>query len=214
MSRFKAFIFDLDGVIVDTAKYHFKAWRSLANDLGFDFTEEQNEMLKGVSRMKSLELILELGGVQLSEEKKNELAAQKNECYIQYIDQMDANEILPGIRTFLQKLQGASIPIVLGSASKNAERILKQLDLYDFFQAIVDGNKVSRSKPDPEVFLKGAELVGITPSECIVFEDAPKGIQAAKSAKMYTVGVGQKHLLEQADDVISSFEGLEVDHWG
>ena len=214
MSRFKAFIFDLDGVIVDTAKYHFKAWRSLANDLGFDFTEEQNEMLKGVSRMKSLELILELGGVQLSEEKKNELAAQKNECYIQYIDQMDTNEILPGIRTFLQKLQGASIPIVLGSASKNAERILKQLDLYDFFQAIVDGNKVSRSKPDPEVFLKGAELVGITPSECIVFEDAPKGIQAAKSAKMYTVGVGQKHLLEQADDVISSFEGLEVDHWG
>ena len=127
---------------------------------------------------------------------------------------MDTNEILPGIRIFLQKLQGASIPIVLGSASKNAERILKQLDLYDFFQAIVDGNKVSRSKPDPEVFLKGADLVGITPSECIVFEDAPKGIQAAKSAKMYTVGVGQKHLLEQADDVIYSFEGLEVDHWG
>ena len=211
MSGIKACIFDLDGVIVDTAKYHFRAWRKLANDLGFDFTEEQNEMLKGVSRMESLRLILELGERTLPQQEMEALAEQKNTEYLAFVDQMTEAEILPGVSVFLSKLKSAGIPIVLGSASKNAVKILEKINLIEHFDAIIDGTKTSRSKPDPEVFIKGALACNTAHEHIVVFEDAPKGVQAAKAANMKAVGVGSADVLAEADTVISTFEGLELD---
>jgi beta-phosphoglucomutase len=211
MSEIKACIFDLDGVIVDTAKYHFLAWRKLANELGFDFSEEQNEMLKGVSRIESLRLILELGGVSMSEADIQLLAAKKNEDYLTFVNQMDEKEILPGVVPFLKQVRASGMKVVLGSASKNAERILKQINLIDIFDVIIDGTKTSRSKPDPQVFIMGAEAVSIPNEHCVVFEDAPKGVQAAQSAGMKTVGIGKSDVLGAADRVIPGFEGLELE---
>ena len=205
-----ACIFDLDGVIVDTAKYHYIAWRSLANRLGFDFTEEQNERLKGVSRMRSLEIILEIGGIQLSEKEKESYAAEKNDLYRSYITQMDDSEILPGVIEFLDQLDANHIPFALGSASKNAPTILDRIGLSHKFAAVVDGNSVTKAKPDPEVFLMGAKLLYVQPEKCIVFEDAVAGIEAAHNAGMKAVGVGDAIQLGNADMVISTFEGLTL----
>ena len=163
MNKIKAFIFDLDGVIVDTAKYHYLAWKDLANSLGFDFTENDNERLKGVSRVRSLEILLEIGGKEFDEQTKVELAARKNNQYVGLISKMTPREILPGATNFLQSAKEAGIKIVLGSASKNAPLILEKIELDHFFDAVIDGNKVSRAKPDPEVFLKGAEAVKTNP---------------------------------------------------
>lgn len=192
-------IFDLDGVIVDTAKYHFLAWKKLADDLGFEFTEEHNELLKGVSRVRSLEILLDIGKVEVSEEKKQEYLISKNEDYLGYITKMEADEILPGASELLDALDEANIKYVLGSASKNAPLILKQIGLYHRFQGIVDGNSVSKAKPDPEVFLIGAQKLDIAPNRCIVFEDAIAGIEAAKNAKMLSVGIGDGNTLSEAD---------------
>ena len=158
MSR-KAFIFDLDGVIVDTAKYHYLAWKELANQLGFDFTPEQNERLKGVSRVRSLEILLDIGKVHLEDDEKSKYLKEKNEQYLQYIAKMDHTEILPGIDDLLHYLKLNKIPFSLGSASKNARLILEILDLIGLFDAIVDGNDVSTAKPDPEVFLLAAPKI-------------------------------------------------------
>lgn len=208
MGEPKAILFDLDGVIVDTAKHHFIAWRALAAELGFDFTEADNERLKGVSRMDSLNILLEIGGINISEEKKKALAAKKNEQYVKAIQQMDRSEILPGVERFLTELKEKGVPFALGSASKNAPLILKQIDLYDTFDAIVDGNVISKAKPDPEVFLKGAELLKIDPKDCVVFEDAQAGIEAGKHAGMYVVGVGDADILTGADDYIQDLSDM------
>jgi beta-phosphoglucomutase len=210
MSR-KAFIFDLDGVIVDTAKYHYLAWRELAIQLGFDFTMEQNERLKGVSRVRSLEILLDLGKVHLEEEQKSKYLKEKNEQYLQYIAKMDHSEILPGIDDLLHYLKLNKVPFSLGSASKNARLILETLDLIDLFDAIVDGNDVSTAKPDPEVFLIAAEKLGVQPVDCIVIEDAQAGIEAANKAGMISVGIGDEHVLNEADFILKNTSELTID---
>jgi len=211
MKKELAFIFDLDGVIVDTAIYHYKAWQSIAKELGFDFTLEQNESLKGVSRMESLDRLLDFGAVSgLSNIEKIDLANRKNKLYREYILKLTPEAILPGVDSFLKKLVDQKFKIALGSASKNALTILSQIGYQDLFDSVIDGNKVSNSKPDPEVFLKAAEEVGVKPENSIVFEDAVAGITAAKSAKMRAIGVGDRKTLKEADLVIKSFENIEV----
>lgn len=194
----KAIIFDLDGVIVDTAKYHYLAWRKIALDLGFDFSEGQNEMLKGVSRVQSLEFLLESGQVTLSQSEKERLLREKNEHYLSLISHMDETELLEGIPALLRALRAHQIPFALGSASKNARLILDALHLTDWFTAIVDGNEVTQAKPDPEVFLKAAQKLGYQPEDCIVIEDSQAGIQAANAVGMTSVGIGSKEVLYES----------------
>lgn len=210
LMNIQACIFDLDGVIVDTAKYHYRAWRKLANSLGFDFTEIDNEQLKGVSRMESLDIILNIGKKTLDEPSKQTLASQKNDWYLEYITAMTPNEILPGIVSFLDELKTQNMRIALGSASKNAVLTLEKVNLLDRFEIVIDGTKTTRSKPDPQVFLMGASGLGITPKNCIVFEDATKGIEAARKAGMYAVGVGVSNFT-QAHAVIPSFEKINFE---
>lgn len=211
MKEINACIFDLDGVLVDTAVYHYKAWRRLANELGFDFTEEENEELKGVNRLKSLELILGWGGVQKTSEEIELLAQKKNEWYLEMIVSMQPEELLPGSREFLEELKAKGIKIALGSASKNAKIILDKTNISHFFDAIVDGNMVQASKPDPEVFLLGAKLLNMDPKQCVVFEDAISGVEAAIAGGMKVIGVGEKEVLEKADVVISSLAEMTFD---
>lgn len=211
MTMIKGCIFDLDGVIVDTAKYHFQAWRQLANELGFDFTEAENEKLKGVSRVESLKLILSWGGVEKSPEEQAELAARKNEWYVELISNMTPAEILPGVKEFLDELKHRGIKIALGSASKNAPAILEQIQLTSYFDAIIDGTKTTRSKPDPQVFQLGAEALELQPSEAVVFEDAEKGIEAALNGGFWAVGVGDPANLGKAHLVIPGFQHFNFD---
>ncbi|MFN7250083.1 MAG: beta-phosphoglucomutase [Anaerobacillus sp.] len=211
MTPIKACIFDLDGVIVDTAKFHYLAWRRLAQELGFDFSEEDNERLKGVSRMDSLNILLEIGGVELDDAKKEELAQKKNDWYVELISDMDESEILPGTTEFLTMLREAGIKISLGSASKNARTILTKIGLIEMFDAIVDGTHISKAKPDPEVFLLGAKELGVEPNECVVFEDAFAGVEAAINAGMYVIGIGSKETLHRANDVVASLAEMTLD---
>lgn len=198
----KAFLFDLDGVIVDTAVFHYKAWKRLANQLNFDIDEEFNETLKGISRMDSLDAILEHGGVSLSQEEKEKYAKIKNDWYLELVNQMTVNDILPGVEIFLKESRNLGIKIALGSASKNASLILEKTGIISLFDAIIDGNHVSKSKPDPEVFLKGAEALEVEYDACVVFEDAYAGVQAAKAAGMVAVGIGNGEVLNNADFVV------------
>jgi beta-phosphoglucomutase len=210
MSMIKAFIFDLDGVIVDTARYHYLTWRRLANELGVDFTEERNELLKGVGRMESLELILGWGQIHdLSEEEKEALADKKNGWYQAYVRDMDAREILPGVVDFLEKAHAMGVLLAIGSGSKNARTIIAQTGLASYFSALVDGNELTRSKPDPEVFLLAARALGQEPANCVVFEDAARCIDAALGGGFYAVGVGEPAALGHAQLVINDFAGLE-----
>jgi len=207
----KGFIFDLDGVIVDTAKYHFLAWKKLANSIGVDFTEHQNEQLKGVSRIESLKKILKWGNKTLSEEDFNRLMNEKNENYLSYIAKMDASEILPGVLERLQFLIDNKHPIALGSASKNSVEILNKVNLYKTFDAIIDGNAVTKAKPDPEVFLQAAKTIQLKPQDCIVFEDSVAGIQAANTANMISIGIGDASVLNEADIVFKDFTEMSFD---
>ncbi len=204
----KAFIFDLDGVIVDTAKYHFLAWQKLAKSLGINFTHEHNEQLKGVSRVRSLEIILGLGNVEATQEQKDEWLVQKNEDYLQYIDKMDDSEILPGVMNVLKFLKANNQPIILGSASKNARPILEKVNILNYFDDIVDGNDVSNAKPDPEVFLVGAKKANQPNENAIVFEDSVAGIQAANSAGMISIGIGEASVLNEAAIVFNDFTAI------
>lgn len=204
----KACIFDLDGVIVDTAKYHFLAWRRLAADLGFEFKPEHNERLKGVSRVRSLEILLDVGGLTFSKEEKERMATLKNEWYLEFIQKMTPDEILPGVLPFLSELRHSGVKIALGSASKNAPLILQKVKVTQYFDAIIDGNKVSKAKPDPEVFLKAAEELGVDPAYCVVFEDAEAGVEAALGGNMCCVGVGSPLVLHKATLVIPGFESF------
>ena len=207
----KGFIFDLDGVIVDTAKYHFLAWKKLAKSIGIDFTEVQNEQLKGVSRVKSLEKILDWGNKTISDNEFNQLMAKKNEDYLSYIAKMDESEILPDVPKVLNYLIREKQPISLGSASKNAREILEKVALYNQFNAIVDGNDVSKAKPDPEVFLIAAKQLKMQPENCIVFEDSVAGIQAANAASMISIGIGSQDVLFEADYVFQDFTEMSTD---
>lgn len=205
MTNKKAFIFDLDGVIVDTARYHFLAWQKLAQKLGINFTPEHNEHLKGVSRVRSLDIILELGNLQASQEDKNKWLVEKNEEYLSYLVDMNQDELLPGILTTLEFLKENGQYIALGSASKNARSILEKTDILHFFDAVVDGNDVSNAKPDPEVFLRACQLLFVSPEDSIVFEDSVAGIQAANSARMKSIGIGDKEILHEAEYIFPDF---------
>lgn len=212
MRKIRTYIFDLDGVIVDTAKYHYLAWKKSADELGIDFTKENNELLKGVSRIRSLEIILELGKKQISDAEFDRILNEKNKNYLSYIDKMDESEILPGVLEALKWIKEKNGKIVLGSASKNAKPILEKVGLMDYFDAIVDGNDVSKAKPDPEVFLLGAERTNSNPEECVVFEDAVAGIQAANNAGMLSIGIGDKEVLKEADLVAKNFTELNLEN--
>ena len=192
ITNYKLAIFDLDGVIVDTAKYHFLAWRELADRLGFEFTLEHNERLKGVSRDRSLEILLEVGGLTdaFTAEERHTMASEKNARYVEYIHQVTHDELLPGAEALLIELKNRGIKIALGSASKNAPIILERLGITGLFDIIIDGNATQTAKPDPEVFLLSAQALGIDPKDCVVFEDAQAGIEAAIAAGMTPIAVG------------------------
>lgn len=207
----KGFIFDLDGVIVDTAKYHFLAWKKLANSVGVDFTEAQNEQLKGVSRKKSLEKILEWGDKSLTEDEFMELMTLKNNDYLSHVNKMDENEILPDVPKILNYLIEKGQPIALGSASKNANTILEKVNLASKFNAVVDGNGVKKGKPNPEVFFNAAKALNVEPNKCIVFEDARAGIKAANLAGMISIGIGEKTVLHEADYVFEGFTEISIE---
>jgi beta-phosphoglucomutase len=210
----KACIFDLDGVIVDTAKYHYLAWKRLADKLDIPFTEKDNERLKGVSRMDSLEIILEIGNRKPGKSIKQKYATLKNAWYIDYINRMTPGEILPGCMEFIGELRNAKIRVAIGSASKNTPLILERVGIMGLFDAVADGNSVEKAKPDPEVFIKAAELVGVDPVNCVVFEDAVAGIQAALNAGMKCIGVGSAEVLTEAHYVISGLKEMNLTKLG
>ncbi|HEY0047496.1 MAG TPA: beta-phosphoglucomutase [Flavobacterium sp.] len=205
----KGFIFDLDGVIVDTARYHFLAWQKISDELGIEFTPEHNEKLKGVSRVRSLDIILELGNVNVSQDDKNIWLHKKNEDYLAYIENMDAGEILDGVENVLKYLKDRGQMIALGSASKNARPILEKTGIINLFDAIVDGNDVTNAKPDPEVFLQAAKLLGVEPQNAIVFEDSVAGIQAANIAGMTSIGIGEASVLKEAQFIFPDFTHID-----
>lgn len=211
MDRYRGLLFDLDGVIVDTAKYHFLAWKALADELGIPFTEKDNERLKGVSRMASFEIILELGGRAMTEAEKQAHCDKKNALYVSYIQRLTREEILPGVEAFLTGARAAGYKIALGSASKNSPLILERLGITGLFDAVVDGTRVSKAKPDPEVFLAGARELGLEPARCVVFEDAAAGVEAAHNGGMKAVGIGDPAVLGQAELVIPGFAGVTAD---
>ena len=207
----KGFIFDLDGVIVDTAKYHYLAWKKLANQLGFEFTKEQNELFKGVSRKRCLEILLEIGNRKATQEEFDTWMVEKNIDYLKYIENMNTSEILPDVPKVLAFLKEQNIPIALGSASKNAQPILEKVNLLHYFDTIVDGNNVTKAKPDPEVFLLAAKQLNVNATDCIVFEDAVAGVQAANAAKMISIGIGDHKILSEAQFNFNDFTEISTD---
>ena len=211
MMRTAACIFDLDGVIVDTARYHFLAWKKLTDQLGIHFTEEDNERLKGVSRMASLEIILEIGNIKTDDSTKLEYATLKNKWYTEFISKMTPDEILPGSLDFIKELRKANIRVAIGSASKNTPLILKRVGILELFDAVADGNIVSKAKPDPDVFIKAAEMVNVKPGKCVVFEDAVAGVQAALNAGMMCIGVGSPKILIKAHYVVSGLKEMNIE---
>lgn len=204
-----AFIFDLDGVIVDTARHHFAAWQSLANELAIPFTTEDNDRLKGVSRVDSLEYILRKGNLVLDSGTKLQLMAKKNAAYLEMAESTGPNDVLIGVLPLLDELASRGVKIGLGSSSKNARMILQKLDLIDRFSTIVDGNNITLSKPDPEVFFKAANAMGFDPNECLVIEDAQSGVDAALTGGFHVVGVGSG--LKNAHMRYESLEGVDID---
>ncbi len=198
----KGAIFDLDGVIVDTASFHYLAWKRLADELGFYFSPADNERLKGVSRMKSLDILLEVGNISATDEEKIKMAEKKNKWYVESLKTLTQNNLLNGAKQYLESLRKKDVKIALGSASKNAPMILEKLHITELFDAVVDGNSVSNAKPDPEVFLKAAELLQLSPEECVVFEDSQAGIDAAKTAGMGTVAIDKSGVLKGADKYV------------
>ncbi|MEX0288074.1 MAG: beta-phosphoglucomutase [Flavobacteriaceae bacterium] len=205
------FIFDLDGVIVDTAGYHFLAWKKLADQLGISFTEEDNEQFKGVSRRRCLQILLEMGGMEVAQEQFDAWLREKNEDYLSYIGKMNESEILPDVPKVLNYLKEKKAPMALGSASKNASPILEKVKLKPYFESIVDGNAVQKAKPDPEVFLRAADGLGIAPGRCVVFEDAVAGIEAANIAGMVSVGIGDPEVLSNAKYNFKDFTEIDLD---
>ena len=206
----KGCLFDMDGVIVDSAAHHFVAWKRLADELSIPFTEQDNHVLKGLSRVDSLEHILRMGHLQLDEKTKLKLMAQKNAWYLDLIKGMRAKDILPGARELIEELVAEGIKVGLGSSSRNAQMILDNVGLTPLFDTVVDGNHITLSKPDPEVFLKGTQALGLYPRQVVVFEDAESGVKAAKTGGFFAVGVGSEEQLGQADVVVSSMKEVTL----
>lgn len=199
----QAFIFDLDGVIADTARYHYQAWKEVARSLGFDFSEQEGERLKGVSRMESLEIMLQAGNITgMQDDDKKELAAWKNRIYLKSIRNLSPLDILPGIPEFLGQIQAEGYGIALGSASRSGGIILENLGLRPLFDVVVDGRSITRAKPDPEIFLKAAEELAVAPEHCIVVEDAAAGIAAAGKGGMHCIGIGSEETLKGAELIL------------
>lgn len=205
MEKIRGVIFDLDGVICNTAKYHYLAWKNLADKLGIPFTESDNERLKGVSRSESLDILLSLGNIKARPQQKSAWMAEKNARYLEYAGKMTEEEILPGVKEFLEGLRKNGVKTALGSASKNAGIILEGLRIKDCFDVIVDGTMVQRPKPDPEVFLTAVQGMGLLPEQCLVFEDAQAGLAAARAGGIRCVGVGESRLMDEADERITGF---------
>lgn len=211
MAEIKACIFDMDGVLVSTEIYHFKAWKRLAATIGIDIDETFNENLKGVSRSVCIDLILKHGGVEKTQAEKDALAAQKNEWFLEYVkSEITPANVYPGVIDFLKSLKQQGYKTAIGSASKNAPLLVEKLGIAQYFDALVDGNMITKAKPNPEVFLKGAELIGVAPQNCVVFEDAISGVEAAKNGGMFCIGVGSPQLLSKADFCISGFTEMSL----
>ena len=207
----RAFIFDLDGIIVDTAKYHFKSWRIISKNFGFELLETQNELLKGLSREESLERILSWAEISIDEFERKKCLEKKNELYKGFINNLSQMDILPGVIKLINFAALKGIPIALGSASKNAHQILKKLGIENKFKVIIDGNSTSKSKPHPEVFLKDAQILGINPEEVIVFEDSIAGVNAANKAKMVSVGICKGGKIENARFNFNSLDDIPLE---
>ena len=202
---FKAVIFDLDGVLVFTDKYHYLAWKEIAGELGIDFTEKDNDRLRGVSRAESLEIILEkYEGEPLDDAKKADLLERKNNIYREYLGEMSPSDVTGDVRDTLKKLKENGIKLAVGSSSKNTAFILEKTDLTDAFDAVADGTMIVRSKPDPEVFFKAAELIDMAPSDCLVIEDADAGVEAAIAAGMHSAAIGAARNSHKAEAEIES----------
>ena len=210
---YKGIIFDLDGVITDTAKYHFEAWRELAESRGFHFTREDNERLKGVSRMKSLEIILEINGAldRYTEAEKESLCTEKNDRYVELIGRLTHADILPGIADLMAEIKAKGMKTAVASVSKNAPAVLAALGIADDFDYIADAKKVTKSKPDPEIFLVCADALGLDPAECIGIEDAQAGIEAIKAAGMRSVGINVAVTTVEPDIALKSTAELSLD---
>ena len=206
----KGCIFDLDGVIVDTAHYHYLAWKRLALELGYDLTELENERLKGVSRMQSLNIVLDLAGISLNEKHKEILAAKKNIWFNDYIERMTPAEIFPGVQDLIDSIKGEGMRVGLASSSMNAKKVLRQLRMEHDFDAVVDGTMITRTKPDPEIFLITAERIGVSAGSCVVIEDAVAGVEAALAAGMKCIGIGSPDLLGEADLVLENTSDIEL----
>ena len=204
-------LFDLDGVLVDTAHYHFLAWKKIASKLDYDLKREDNEQLKGVSRIDSLKKILSLAGKTIEAPLFGQLLEQKNEDYLNAVKQITPADLLPGVRGALEFLKERNIKIGLGSASKNALIIFDRLQITHYFKALIDGNSVQHSKPHPEVFLKGAQALGLTPADCVVFEDSQAGITAAKTGGMTAVALGEPSLFTDMDYCYPNFNVLNLE---
>lgn len=209
----KGLIFDLDGVIVDTAGYHYLAWKQLADEIGISIDEEFNQRLKGISRTESLEKILIHGNKEnkYSADEKNILAMRKNEYYLKLLDKVSPSDILPGVLGLINRANEYNLPCAIASASQNAPAILKKLGIDNYFEAIVDPTTLKKGKPDPEIFLKAAELIHVLPQYCIGFEDAVAGIQALKKANIYSIGIIAEGPLPEADQVVHSLSEIDLD---
>lgn len=211
---FKAIAFDLDGVITDTANYHYQAWKSLGDELGIPFDQVFNEQLKGISRMESLDKILALGHreTDFTTSQKNELASKKNALYLTLITSISPRDILPGIAKLLEELKEAQIQMVIASASKNAPAILTGLGIKDYFDAIIDPESLTKGKPDPEIFIKSAEVLGFLPQQMIGIEDSEAGIQSINAAHMFSVGVGEASSMKEATSRVNTTLDLSLDY--
>jgi beta-phosphoglucomutase len=208
LQQMKGSIFSMDGVIVDTTPYHFVAWSRLARELGFDFTEQQHQSLRGMSRMASLERILDWGGVYMTEAEKLHWADVKNNWYQEMIVQMKPGEVLPGVLSFLRQTQAHGVKIALSSASRNARLVLRSTQIESLFDVVVDGHNIRKPKPDPDSFLIAAAALRLSPAECVVFEDIPEGVEAALRGGFTVIGVGDAAELSRAHVVIPGFDGV------
>ncbi len=210
INNYDGFIFDLDGVLIDTAKYHFLSWKNIVEqyNLPINFTIETNELLKGVSRRRCLEILLDLAGIKYSTEKFEQVLIYKNEIYLNYINKLSPSDVNQNVIKFLEKLKQANKKLSIASASKNAVFILEKINLIKYFDSIIDGTKVSKAKPDPQVFKLAADSINCNYEKCIVFEDSISGIEGALSLNMYTIGIGDKNNLCKADIVVNGFQDL------
>jgi beta-phosphoglucomutase len=204
----QGFIFDLDGVITDTAEYHYRAWKRLADELGIPFTREENEALRGIPRRESLLLMLK--GRSYPEDVLTELMERKNGYYLEFIREISPRDLLPGARELLQEIRAAGLKIALGSASKNAREVIERLGITDLFDAIADGYSVTRQKPAPDLFLHAARLLDLPPTACVVVEDAAAGVEAALAGGFYVVGIGPQERVGRAHLVLPSLSGIRL----